>query len=59
MKSIENVHKLDMDSVDSQKARQCIDKLMGYERHHFYGVISKLRKQDYLLEEFRTHCFKF
>ena len=31
MKSIENVHKLDMDSVDSQKARQCIDKLMGYE----------------------------
>ena len=31
MKSLENVHKLDMNSVDSQKARQCIDKLMGYE----------------------------
>ena len=31
LKSIENVHKLDMNSVDSQKARQCIDKLMGYE----------------------------
>lgn len=31
LKSIEKVHKLDMDSVDSQKARQCIDKLMGYE----------------------------
>jgi len=31
LKSIENVHKLDMNSVNSQKARQCIDKLMGYE----------------------------
>jgi len=63
LKSIEKVHQLDMNSVNSQKARQCIDKLMGYElspllwRHikTKESGLSAGRVQSTLLEILKQH----
>ena len=55
--SIENVHHLNMNSVNAQQGRRILDRLVGYSLSPLLWKHIQTDKKDYQLGEFKAHYY--